>query len=141
MKKSILAGLILFTIFGSLASAQAPTPAPANAGPVTLTGQVSLQVGNPFAVLKAGSEVWTLMVPHYAQAELPFKDGITVAVTGYESTHPQWGTQNGVRFLMLSKATIAGKDYIVANSSGYGSGRGGWGMVSGRNAGRGGCGW
>jgi hypothetical protein len=141
MKKSILAGLILFTIFGSLASAQAPIPTPSNGGPLTLTGQVSLQVGNPFAVLKAGSDVWTLMVPRYTQAELPLKDGITVAVTGYETTHPQWGVQNGVRFLMVSQVTIAGKEYVLGNSLGYRPGQGGWGMMGGRAASSGGCGW
>lgn len=141
MKKSILAGLILFTIFGSLASAQTP---PATTAPLTLTGQVSLQAGNPFAVLKSGSDVWTLMVPHRAQADLPFKDGATVSVTGYES-HPQWGVQNGVRFLVVSQVTMGNKEYILGNS-GYGPGRGGWGpgMMGGRgdrDAGRGGCGW
>ena len=93
--------------------------------PITLTGSLDLQPGNGFAALKVGSETWSLMVPHMYGYDVPVKSGDTVTVTGFETSGPRRGRGDGERYLMVQKALIDGREYVLPG--GYGRESRGWG--------------
>lgn len=120
---------------------------------ITLTGTLDLQPTNTFPVLKTGSEEWALMVPNMYGTGITVKTGDTVTVSGFEVPGSLWNGGSSARYLMVQRAVIAGKEYLLPGYGpgygrgwGYGPGYGMMGWAGGRwGYGRGcpgwGCGW
>ena len=101
----------------SFASGQkdvAPGAAAANGPSLTLTGQLSFQnLVHP--TLKSGGTTYLLLVPRVLVSRAGLKEGATVSVEGYKPANlPRFlEVPDGVTVLVVTKATIDGKDYDV----------------------------
>jgi len=100
---------------------------------LVLKGTVSLQFFPP--VLKSGDKQYVLMVPPYLVNRSGVKDGAQVTVQGYQMRSSPFvaaaGDKTFIR-LIVTQATIDGKDYDLSRYSGYGmmgGGGPGYGMM------------
>lgn len=122
---------------------------------LSLTGTLTLE-GEWHPVLKSGGKEYELMVPRYLTWNLDVKEGEQISVEGYvvQGMHRRvQGDDNDIElsgaegaFLLVTKATIKGKDYDLSQSRGPmmgmggtrgGPGRGGRGGNRGGGPGRG----
>jgi hypothetical protein len=104
---------------------------------LTLAGALSFQnLIHP--TLKVSDKVYELMVPRFLIDQAGLKEGAQVTVEGYEvKDMPMMGraaaattTDDGNTDVFVTKATINGKDYDLAQFGGQGMGRGmGRGMM------------
>jgi hypothetical protein len=116
-------------------------PGPWGRGPeaqqqkVEVTGQLSLKSWHP--TIKSGGDEYTLMVPRRYTYNIDVKEGDTIKVEGFAFDEGPWcvtGTQKG---LLVTKAVINGKEYVVDSRDSFGpmgagpGGPGGPGMMRG----------
>ena len=144
---SLVLGLVLAAV--SFANGQKEPGAaavPGQAGneqKLVLTGSLSFQnLVHP--TLKSGDKVYELMVPRFLVYQANLKEGAQVTVEGYEVrgmvSRAQGPGDDGNIDVMVTKATINGKDYDLSQfrgrmAGGYGRGMGmmggGYGMMGG----------
>ena len=109
-----------------------------------MTGKVFLQ-NRAHPELTSGSQQYLLLVPRRLTWGLEVKEGEQVTVEGYKTTAPRWDASPDAVYLQVTKATIQGKQYDLADylggprgafgGPGQGFGRGGRGpMMGGRGA-------
>lgn len=108
---------------------------------LTVTGKVSL-LNRAHPELASGSQQYLLMVPRRLTWGLDVKEGEQVTVEGYKVAAPRWETVPNAVYLQVTKATIKGKQYDLADyfggPRGAFGGRGGRGpMMGGRGGGQG----
>jgi hypothetical protein len=133
-KKILITTLVMLALAGAaFASGQKePVQSPAQAAPFTaaptgeklsLTGTLSLE-GSMHPILKAAGKDYALMVPRYLTWNLDVKEGEQVSVEGYvvQGMPRRANSDDGDIDLMVTKATIKGKDYDLSQYRGQGRG-------------------
>jgi hypothetical protein len=140
MAKKILIGSLLFAIafgglaFGSGQSDSTPNiPGPATTGDkLTLSGTVKVEnLIHP--VLSSGGKEYYLMVPRFLLNDVVVKDGAQVKIEGYQTTNtPRFSTEAKGTYILVTKATVDGKDYdLTVENGGKGMMGDRGGMMSG----------
>jgi len=142
-KKLLLASLLFAVALGGLAFAagQADStpnlPGPATTGDkLTLSGTVKVtNLINP--VLSSGGKEYYLMIPRRLVYDVGVKDGAQVKIEGYQTAAAPRNAQADAKatYILVTKATVDGKDYDL--STGYGAMAGGMrgDMMSGKRGG------
>ena len=133
-KKILITTLVMLALAGAaFASGQKePVQSPAQAAPLTaaptgeklsLTGTLSLE-GSMHPILKAAGKDYELMVPRYLTWNLDLKEGEQVSVEGYvvQGMPRRADSDDDDIDLMVTKATIKGKDYDLSQYRGQGRG-------------------
>ena len=94
---------------------------------LTLKGSLVLEE-NSFPKINSNGELYSLMYPHALGFSLDLKSGDSLTVEGFEVPGPRWSAEGKEKFIMVSKAIIDGKEYIIPNGPmmgrGYGMGGG-----------------
>jgi hypothetical protein len=141
-KKIFIVSTVLVLALSGLAFAngQKDSTVPAASEKVTLTGNVYLE-GELHPLLKSGGKEYELMVPPYLVTQIDIKEGAEIKVEGYTVPGMGWRWQaedaDADIEIMVTKATVNGKEYDLSEYAGPMGGRGG--MMDGRAAqGRGG---
>jgi len=145
-KKIFIVSTVLALALTGLAFASGQKEPEATAGAatgekLTLTGNVYVQ-DKLHPVLKSGGKEYELMVPPFLVAEIDLKEGSEITIEGYTVLGMGWHRQaedaDDDIDVRVTKATIDGKDYDLAQyfgpmmggQAGYGRG----GMMRGRGA-------
>ena len=142
MNRSFLFGLA-FLLLVSFSAAAAGTVEPGTTMPwasgsqeaITLTGNLILEdAWHP--ELKVDGVTWELMYPRWSVTDLSVENGTTITVTGYEVPGPRWEASDSERHLMVQKAVIDGKEYVVPPDAMGPMGGRGRGMMENSTRGR-----
>lgn len=139
MKKLVVLAVVALTACGAIFAQTVPVPygspayAQTTAPLVKVDGKLTLI--NGIIGIKSGSKTYYLpMLQRLSGFVDGIKDGASVKVEGYEyplAAAPEYST------VMVTKLTVAGKDYDLSQYAGYGYGMG-WGHRGGM---WGGYGW
>ncbi len=139
MKKTVLTMVALLTMISMAVSAngikedsvsntwvpgygrfvQDGTITPYSGDIITKTGTLKL-TDNDRPKLITGNETYELMYPYYYSYNLEIKDGQEITVKGFEVPAYRWNTDGDEKHLMLTEATIDGKEYKLNNNNYYG---------------------
>lgn len=117
---------------GSVEKVQPRAPFQPEGDKITVTGQVSI-ANTMHPELRSGKDTYELLVPRMYYYNIDVKEGQTITVEGYktEGDFCPWGEEEDEEdvHLLVSKATIDGKEYVVEPWGGRGFGPG---MMGGR---------
>ena len=123
MKRIFLTTVVLLVAGAALFAQGAPANPPNAAEPVKVTGKLAV-LENGAATITGGGKTYTLLYPHSAAADIPFKNGDTATVTGYVMDGPR-GSGSKTPSLQVTQAELGNKVYIVvAGGPGPRDGRG-----------------
>ncbi len=159
MKKTLFIAIALVALAASFGFAKGAqeNDVTENAGPgpgafsgelVTVTGDLIFN-DNDFPTIKSGDKEYELMYPYMLNYEIEVAEGTEITVEGFLVPGPRWNDGEDEEHLMVTKAVIDGKEYIIPHGpmaagrfGGYcwddeGSGRRGYRSMMGRSRGYG----
>ena len=123
MKKTLIIAIALVALtagFGFAKGAQendvteqaAPGPGVFSGELVTVTGDLIFE-DNGFPTIKSGGKEYELMYPYMLNYEIEVAEGTEITVEGFLVPGPRWDDGEDEEHLMVTKAVIDGKEYII----------------------------
>lgn len=117
IKKLVLANLVLFLALGTIFATGTAEAAPcydSSAKRVTLSGKLILQE-NEWPKLESDGQLYELILPPFIYGFVEVEDGEEIQVEGFITAGHRWEKNEDEKHLVVLKATVRGKEYIIVH--------------------------